>query len=576
MGLTTALYSGLSGLNANSEAISVAGNNIANANTNGFKSSRISFETQISSLRKAGTSPSAELGGSNPSQVGLGVKLAAISRNFNGGPLNPTGVKTDLAIEGDGFFVVSTADGPRYTRDGGFKLDKNFNLVNANGGLVQGFAVDDDFKIIDGILTDISIPLGRISENTENAYFDGNLNSGGNAAVDGTNITSETLYSDATATTPATATTNLLDLYDSAGNKLFGTVPGDLIRIDGAELGLQGGKEINSRTFEIGSDITDPGQADDAGETLGSLAQFLQDTFSIDTSDVDGVPLAGGVSISAGQLVIEGNIGEANHIKFSGTNLKLNGSDGPLSFDTNQSADGESLRTNFYGYDSLGNILQMDMTIVMESKTDSGTQWRYYAYSGDNTDADRNLGTGTLTFDNEGQLLSTESTDITVARAGTGAVPSQIISLNFESEKASLTAFSDTKSQVSMIDQDGSAFGSLDDYEIDSNGLIQGVFTNGLRRDLGQIPLARFANNEGLVDEGSNLYATSVNTGEPQIVDANSNGAGRVVGSAIEGSNTELSQEFINLITASTGFSASSRVLSTSDQLIQELLATIR
>lgn len=106
MGLTTPLYTSLTGLTTNSEGISVTGNNLANMNTTGFQSSRASFETHISNTLTIGEVPSEELGGVNPAQIGLGTKIAAIDRDFNNGVIQPTGINTDLTIEGNGFFVI--------------------------------------------------------------------------------------------------------------------------------------------------------------------------------------------------------------------------------------------------------------------------------------------------------------------------------------------------------------------------------------------------------------------------------------------------------------------------------------
>jgi len=587
MGLTGALFSSQSGLTNNSEMISVTGNNIANANTTAFKSSRINFETQISKLVRSGSAPRGELGGSNPAQIGLGSRIASVQRNFNDGPLQPTGVKTDLAIEGDGFFMVRTGQGQRFTRDGQFTLDKDFNLVR-NGAVVQGYGIDEDFNVVEGVLQNVRIPIGRLSQQTENVEFDGNLNAGGDAATRGALLVGETLFSDPGATTQANAGTLLTDIYQSDGTQPF--QDGDLIVIEGA---TRGGKEIGRAelnennqqtitpyTFEIDtSGGGGSGEADFVGQSFGDLAEFLEDIFGIDDSfaNVDGV------TIDSGQLNIDGNLGQANDIELLDANFQVKRESGgstttttPLTFDKQQDADGESVRTTFFGYDSLGNELTFDMSMVLEEKATGSTQWRFYAYSDDTTADAKNVGTGTLTFDANGQLVNVSDNTLNVERENQGTLSPQPINLLFDSDKASLTAFADQNPQVSMIDQDGSALGSLDDFSIDENGVIMGVFTNGDLRSLGQIPIALFSNNEGLIDEGGNLFNLSANTGVPQIVDARSNGAGRILSASLEGSNVELSQEFINLISASTGFSASSRVLSTSDRLIQELLASIR
>src|SRR3990172_6583071 len=108
MGLTTAMFTGLTGLNTNQFRIDTVGDNIANVNTEAFKSNRANFENQLSLVISGGTMPGDVLGGTNPSQIGLGSALGSVKRNFEGGAIETTGVPTDLAIEGDGFFIVKT------------------------------------------------------------------------------------------------------------------------------------------------------------------------------------------------------------------------------------------------------------------------------------------------------------------------------------------------------------------------------------------------------------------------------------------------------------------------------------
>ncbi|QDU72178.1 flagellar hook-basal body complex protein [Mucisphaera calidilacus] len=163
MPLTHSLFTGLSGMNGSSQMLDVVGNNIANVNTTAFKGSRIQFETQILDTIQNATAPNNERGGSNPAQIGLGVRVGAISRNFNSGALQPTGVATDMAIQGNGFFLVDLEGQELYTRAGNFTLDRDFDLVTAEGARVQGYGVDNDFQIVDGQLTNINIPIGKLT-----------------------------------------------------------------------------------------------------------------------------------------------------------------------------------------------------------------------------------------------------------------------------------------------------------------------------------------------------------------------------------------------------------------------------
>ena len=569
MGLQTSLFQSLSGLNANSQTLSVSGNNIANINTVAFKGSRATFETQISQTLSSGSLPTANLGGSNPSQIGLGTRVATISRNFNDGSLQPTGVNTDLALEGAGFFVLSFDGATRFSRAGAFGLDRDMNMVNPDGGLVQGFGVDDDFNVVQGVLGGINIPIGTLTlaEATETVQFAGNLDASGDIATVGSTITSDPILfgSGGPAAVPGDVLTGLFDGTTS----LFAL--GDVITITGAE---KGGATLPDHTFEIGPANTTG--SDTFGTTLQDLMTFMEQVLGIDTA------VSGGVSLSGtGVLTIDGNTGLTSDITFENSNFVVNQTTipvFPLNLTKSQFSDGESVRTTFVIFDSLGTPRTLDLSVVLEGKTNSGTDWRFYAQSEDDSDLDRVLGTGLLSFDNQGRLVTTTSSTVPLNLAATGAATPQLVELAFADPTGggSVSALTDITSQISALSQDGSGIGTLEDFSISSDGTISGVFSNGLLRNIGQVVLATFANPGGLLDLGGNLFNLSSNSGNATIALPGSGRAGRIVGGALELSNVDLSEEFINLITASTGFSANSRVLSTSDQLIRELLATAR
>lgn len=570
MGLTTALFTSLSGLTSNSEAISVTGNNIANLNTTGFKASRVTFETQILQTLEQASAPSADLGGSNPSQVGLGTSIGAITRNFNTGSLAPTGVATDLAIEGNGFFVLNVEGAQRFTRAGNFQLDRDFNLVNADGGLVQGFGVDDEFNVAEGVLTNVNIPVGvlTLAEATKGVTLTGNLNTNGDVAFKGSRITSDSLY--VAGGKPAVTTDALTSLFDSTGSPRF--MAGDLITVTGVQ---KGNATIAEQSFEVGR--TNTLNADSNGETLGEFVAFIEDILGIDTN------VSGGVTINgAGRIVINGNTGAVNDIALASENILLNqttNSSLPFVFHKDAQtgfADGESVRTTFVAYDSLGSPLRIDVAMVLEDKTNTGTTWRYYAQSDNDTDLDRVLGSGVLEFDTNGAIISTSQDTFTIDHDNTGAFSPQQIKLTFDAPVGSLSALADRTSQLAALDKDGSPIGTLQSFSVSDDGTIVGVFSNSLLRDLGRIVLGQFVNPVGLLEEGANLFSASANSGIPTILQPGQGGSGRIIGGALELSNAELSNEFISLINASTGFSASSRVLTTSDRLMQELLATLR
>jgi flagellar hook protein FlgE len=209
MGMTSALYSALSGLNASQQRLDVAGNNIANVNTVAYKSSRAMFQTQLSRTISGGSAPSDVSGGTNPIQFGLGTQLGAIQKDMNGGSTETTGINTDMAIQGNGFFMLQAPDGSKvYTRDGSFSRNPNGQLVSSDGFFVLGYPVDESFNIQTSAPDRLTIPLGNltIAEATTEANFDGTLNSGGTiAATPGTSI-SQALISRSTGA-PATAAT---------------------------------------------------------------------------------------------------------------------------------------------------------------------------------------------------------------------------------------------------------------------------------------------------------------------------------------------------------------------------------
>ena len=573
MGLTTSLFTSLSGLNTNSQGINVTGNNIANVNTTAYKTSRALFETQIAETLSQGTSPSANLGGTNPTQVGLGTRLAAVNRNMNDGSIQTTGVNTDVAIEGDGFFVLEFGAGQRYTRAGAFNLDSNFNLVDPNGGQLQGFGIDDQFNVIEGVLQDINLPIGAltVAKETNNVQFKGNLNASGEVASIASIITSSPL-TDATAGTPATTNSLLTDLRDINGDTFLAA--DDVITLTGV---TKGQVAIADHTFAVTG--ADPGSVDAFGTTVGEFMDFLNDLMGI-SQDAD--PAAGVTINGSGEITVRGNTGVVNDLVFSGGNFSINlgtvQQTNPFTFTKLDGtvASGESVRTTFDAVDSLGSPLTLDLSMVLEEKSNAGTVWRYYVHSQDDTDVDTLLGTGLLQFDTRGQLTSDPDQSVFIDRQDTGAITPQRITLQFSSGDGAISALTDVRSELFKLNQDGVTTGTLEDFSIAEDGTILGTFSNSIQRTLGRVALATFTNPLGLVEQGSNLFTTSANSGAASIGSPLSGGAGRTINGALELSNVDLSQEFINLVIYSTGFSASSRVLTTSNQLIQDLLNTVR
>src|SRR4051794_37676018 len=194
MALTSALFTGLSGLDVNQTKMNVVGNNIANVNTVAFKRSRALFKPQFYVTDQGGAAPTSDFGGTNPSQRGLGAQVSAIEKDFTTGTIEPTGKSTDMALDGDGFFVIRGSE-QRYTRDGTFSLNAANQLVTTNGDFVQGYGVDDTGNVVTGTPNNITIPLGAstTAKATENTTLEGNLDASGVAGTGASILTSQLL-----------------------------------------------------------------------------------------------------------------------------------------------------------------------------------------------------------------------------------------------------------------------------------------------------------------------------------------------------------------------------------------------
>ncbi len=181
----TAIFSGVTGLIAFQRRLDVIASNISNVNTTAYRSSRVLFQDLFSQTLQGPRAPVGNFGGSNPVQVGLGVRIGTIDVNHSQGSLQTTGVSSDLAIQGAGFFVLSNGSSSSYTRDGSFALNANGLLIDPATGLtVQGFTADMNGLIpTDGVAGNLIVPVGgrAIVQATTDTTLVGNLDS--NAAV---------------------------------------------------------------------------------------------------------------------------------------------------------------------------------------------------------------------------------------------------------------------------------------------------------------------------------------------------------------------------------------------------------
>jgi flagellar hook protein FlgE len=574
-----AMYSGVSGLQTQQSGIDVIGNNIANVNTVGYKSASVSFQDQLSQTIQAATAPTASgAGGQNPIQVGLGVSLGGIQTDQSQGNLQSTGNNSDLAIQGNGMFVVSNGSALSYTRDGSFSIDSSGTLVNpSTGQKVLGYPADS-FGTINTTTSitpasTLTVPLGEIMppQQTADIKFSGNLNA--SSALYSTKVDySGNLNSAATASDTAD---NTVTVYDSLGNPhtvetIFsnpvsnptGTgVPAGAtqswdvqVKVDGTT--IYNSASGNAKAYETGSGLQ---FADSSGNLLGS--SILLDGQN-GANHAEQIPGANGAS----PLSLSLNYGSMTSAASAST---LTGT-----------ADGQAGATPTWGaseqiYDSLGvahmiNFQYTRVPLSQNAPPGAQSEWTWTASENGNVISSSSSPNNTpLYFGSNGQLIAGSSQTIIVTPTN-GSVSPFTVTLN----NSALTQLSsDSNAQASS--QNGSAAGTLQSYTIDSNGVLNGVFTNGQTKPLGQIALASFVNPGGLTNVGNNMYQPSSNSGTPQYGVANQNGNGSINPGYLEMSNVDLSSQFTNLIITQRGFEANTKIISTVNTMLQDVLGII-
>ena len=582
MGLTSSLNTSLNGLSLNEQSIDVLSNNISNSGTNGFKASKVLFATQLSRTISIGSKPTADNGGTNPRQIGLGAVTAAISKDFSQGSITNSTSPSDLAIQGDGFFIVKGQEGNVYTRNGNFELsavtsfpdpnDPSVNVVvnsrlqNAQGSIVQGIGVDSNFNVLptSSGLIDMEIPISSgIAVATSNFSVGGALLSAGNLGTQGSLILSEALVDTASGTIgggDAIATTTALSSVFLEGSPTALFTVGSTLQYTARK----GGAVSASNSLTIAG-----------GTTVAELLQLFDDTLGIQSGGT--VPNDGntgaqpGVTVTAGgQIQIVGNMGTVNDISFGVGDLIQSGTSVPISFTKSQTADGEGASTDFVVFDSLGQEVKVKLSTVMELRNNNSATVRYFLESQDDTDSDVALTNGTFTFDTVGNVSGGQTITFSIDRDNLNTNTPMQVTADFS--KISGISTVSRGSSLALSSQDGSSPGILTSFVIDETGIINGIYDNGLIRTLGQIMLARFSNTQGLVEAGNTAFREGVSSGPPTPVKPGSGGAGSIRAGAIELSNTDIGRNLVDLIVASTNYRGNARVISSVQQLFDEIL----
>ena len=459
------LYAGVSGMQNHQTRLDVIGNNVANVNTTGFKRGRVNFQDMISQQMSGAAKPTTEVGGVNPKEVGLGVTVASIDTIFTQGNLQSTGVATDVAIQGNGFFVMKNGEETFYTRAGNFSLDNEGTLVNpANGLKVQGWMAQEvNGEMIlqtAGSTEDLIIPVGSKdpAKATQNVNYACNLNKNTPEILEG--ASPEDVLKGTWSTEQK--------IYDSFGNQhmlnvSFSRVPG------------------NPNQWQANVTV-DPENAEETQTRVGlNTTDGQQNTFLI---NFDNTGTLQSVTDSAGNLTNpEGQI-----------------------------------------------ILQTSFTVIGANPDEEGNPTRQTL----------NINLGTI-----------------------------------GSQKNTVTQ-SASSSSTKAYSQDGYTMGYLDNFKIDSSGIITGVYSNGTNRTIGQIAMATFANQGGLEKAGDNTYVESNNSGLANIGSSGIAGKGTMLAGALEMSNVDLTEQFTDMIVTQRGFQASSKTIQTADTLLDTVMSLKR
>jgi len=427
----SSFYSGLSGLQAHSEKLNVIGNNLANVDTIGYKSARMTFQDIYAQT----------LGSSL--QVGLGVQVASVDKSFTQGSLQTTGVATDFALQGNGFFVLRDPNaGSFYSRAGTFQFDKDGFLVDPSGQVVQGFTQKTATGAINatGTPADIQIPTGLTAPPNPTSVFTSVSNLNAFAKVDDPTTV---------GINEAQTFTTIVPVFDSLG-----------------------GRHDVSITFT----------------PVDTNANGALDQWNY-AATVDGGQVTGGTA---------------------------------------------------------------------------GTPF--------------SLASGSIVFNAQGQV-TTPSGNVAIAiPAWTNGAGAQSTTWNIFDPltgASNLTGYVGPSATAS-VQQDGYPVGQLSFISADADGVISGAFTNGKTLQLAQLAIANFNSTAGLVSLGRNNLAETLSSGPAAIGAANSGGRGSIVSGSLELSNVDITQELTDLIVAERGYQANSRIITTTDQVIQEALSLKR
>jgi flagellar hook protein FlgE len=626
MSLYGAMFSGVSGLNAQSQAMGVISDNISNVNTTGYKATSSRFATMV-------TQQSLE-----NSYAPGGVLFNRQSLVDHQGLLQSTGSATDVGISGNGMFVVqgttnaTNTDPYYYTRAGSFTPDQNGFLRNTAGYYLMGWATDaSGTPIANNTSALTSLEAVNISGVAGNATPTDAISLGANlpatAAVGDDFVTNVQIYDSLGVThdlgftwtksnlnqwnlsvqPPQGSAMLQLDgpsgVYHAAGRLDFTTQPadGDTITIGGTtyEFNSAGGVTAGNTAVAVGADVetTVANLVAAAGDSRitasGSTVNIVQApggaALAVDPTGTSAISQAatGGFTLAAlnawpalptGQVTYSGQPADGDTIVINGTTYE---------FDNDASVTGTNTAVSIGG-SLAATLTNLDTAVADPRVSVTGTTVDFaQTAAGGAIDVDATGATVTpatpftvaaysglpaVNFNGNGTPAGFNVSDMTVSGWESGAATSNMsVDLGTAGLSDGLTQSSGAYS-IGFINQNGVQFGSFSGVAISDEGLVVALFDNGETLPIYKIPLATFANPNGLSAKTGNVYLASDTTGTPILRDAKSAGAGTISAGALENSTVDLGTEFTNMIIAQRAYSAATKIITTADDMLNELV----
>jgi len=529
----------LSGLNAASSELRVIGNNVANASTTGFKKSRAEF---------ADIFATANLGAAS-NAIGSGVKLSDVAQQFSQGNIAFTDNNLDLAISGQGFFRLNDNGVSVYSRAGQFGVDRNGYLVNGQDQRLTGFIADSSGNIT-GALDDIQLDSSDIApKSTTSVSYGVNLDA--SASIPAAPVTSSALNLGSSGANP------VLDSGDSpvsVGPMTLVDTYGQ--QVTGAQLQFSntGGNNWDVTMTGAGGFVSTASMT--AGTTSaikliwdpdGSAGSQIPTDITIDVSAVSQVSGGGGTDVTASANgTVQGGFDVADAATYNNS-------------------------TSLTVYDSLG---ADHLATVYYRKLGIPNQWEtYFYFDGNRINGAQSNGSDLMQFSPDGDLSSINgvsappSTFTTQSFNPGGGAANMTLTMNYSNVSQYGGGFN-----VNSLKQDGFATGRLSGIDIADTGVILARFTNGQSRTLAQVALANFSNPQGLTQQGDLNWSESFDSGAALVGAPGSSSMGLVQSGALEGSNVDLTEQLVNMITAQRNFQANAQVISTADTVTQAII----